>query len=635
MLNDEIADKLVERLVNRIEQGNTYILEQIGKSIKKIGSVSPSKAQQLIQIMRYGGDYDKIIRKLAKITELNVKDIKKIFQEVARTNLDFSKQFYKYRKLQFIPWDENQALRKQVNALTNSAIQDYINLISTKALGFSVQRLDNNGKLKTIFKSLSEAYVDTLDQAVLSIGQGKTTFDQEMRRIMKELGESGIKTINYVDDRSIRLDSAIRMNLKAGLSNLSYETQRITGSQFDADGWEITVHEFPAEDHALAQGRQFSIEQYEQLQTTGYATDYTGLEIDLHKYNKNGEQQKTFRPIRAYNCYHWENAIVLGVSKPRYSNDELQNIMDRNETGFDFEGKHYTMYQGTQLQRAIEVETRKQKDMQIMARAGGNEQLAMESQTKINQLTQKYKELNQASGLKPKLERLSVSGYHKIKVKGNNFESDWENLRMSDNDFAELEKETIKLKEKLTKDEIKSLNYYTIDKYKDINKLLAEPDTDVSQLHYYTNISDVKKDIENIESALNKSSIKKDIVVLKGTKSRYFEKIINEDIKEFELPIFMSTSGKESISQNFAEKFNFNIIESYPTILQIKVPKGTKGIYLSDIFNENGLNEFEILLNKDLKYKVLNHKYIDPSGYENGIYIHKQKQLRIELEVIK
>ena len=419
MINDEIADKLLERLVNRIEQANTYILEQIGKSIRKIGSVSPSKAQQLIQIMRYGGDYDKIIRKLAKITELNVKDIKKIFQEVARTNLDFSKQFYKYRKLQFIPWDENQALRKQVDALTNSAIQDYINLTSTKALGFSVQRLDNNGKLKTVFKSLSEAYVDTLDQAVLSVGQGKTTFDQEMRRIMKELGESGIKTINYADDRSIRLDSAIRMNLKAGLSNLSYETQRITGSQFDADGWEITVHEFPAEDHALAQGRQFSIEQYEQLQTTGYATDYTGLEIDLHKYNKNGEQQKTFRPIRAYNCYHWENAIVLGVSKPRYSNDELQKIMDRNETGFDFEGEHYSMYQGTQLQRKIELEVRKQKDMQIMARAGDNEQLAMESQTKINQLTQKYKELNQASGLKPKLERLSASGYHKINVKIN------------------------------------------------------------------------------------------------------------------------------------------------------------------------------------------------------------------------
>ena len=139
----------------------------------------------------------------------------------------------------------------------------------------------------------------------------------------------------------------------------------------------------------------------------------------MHKYNKNGEQQKTFRPIRAYNCYHWENAIVLGVSKPRYSNDELQKIMDRNETGFDFEGEHYSMYQGTQLQRKIELEVRKQKDMQIMARAGDNEQLAMESQTKINQLTQKYKELNQASGLKPKLERLSASGYHKINVKIN------------------------------------------------------------------------------------------------------------------------------------------------------------------------------------------------------------------------
>ena len=51
-----------------------------------------------------------------------------------------------------------------------------------------------------------------------------------------------------------------------------------------------------------------------------------------------------------------------------------------------------------------------------MARAGDSEQLAMESQRKINQLTDKYKELNQVSGLKPKMERLSVSRYHKIKV---------------------------------------------------------------------------------------------------------------------------------------------------------------------------------------------------------------------------
>ena len=51
MLSDEVIEKVIERLTRRIEQTNTYVLEQIGKSIKKIGALSPSKAQQLIQII--------------------------------------------------------------------------------------------------------------------------------------------------------------------------------------------------------------------------------------------------------------------------------------------------------------------------------------------------------------------------------------------------------------------------------------------------------------------------------------------------------------------------------------------------------------------------------------------------------
>ena len=50
MLSEEIIDKLVERLVNRIEQGNAYVLEKIGKSIKAIKDISPSQIHQLNQI---------------------------------------------------------------------------------------------------------------------------------------------------------------------------------------------------------------------------------------------------------------------------------------------------------------------------------------------------------------------------------------------------------------------------------------------------------------------------------------------------------------------------------------------------------------------------------------------------------
>ena len=52
-----------------------------------------------------------------------------------------------------------------------------------------------------------------------------------------------------------------------------------------------------------------------------------------------------------------------------------------------------------------------------MARASGEEELAMKVQKKINQLTQKYDDLHKASDLSTRMERLTVSSYRKIKVR--------------------------------------------------------------------------------------------------------------------------------------------------------------------------------------------------------------------------
>ena len=74
------------------------------------------------------------------------------------------------------------------------------------------------------------------------------------------------------------------------------------------------------------------------------------------------------------------------------------------------------MYEGTQLQRNIERNIREQKDIQILARASGDEELAMSSQKKINLLSKKYKELSDISSLPTQKNRMSVKGYRKIKV---------------------------------------------------------------------------------------------------------------------------------------------------------------------------------------------------------------------------
>ena len=69
-------------------------------------------------------------------------------------------------------------------------------------------------------------------------------------------------------------------------------------------------------------------------------------------------------------------------------------------------------------QTATEIlkNARKQKGINILAKASGDKELEIESEKKIRQIGQKYKELCNISGLKPKKERMSVSGYVRGKV---------------------------------------------------------------------------------------------------------------------------------------------------------------------------------------------------------------------------
>lgn len=385
MLDDKIINVLVDRLVSRIEQGNEYILKQMGNTIRHIGTLSPSKANQLVNILKYGGNYDKIVRKLAQITELNIRDIEKIFEAVAKENLYFAKQFYEYRNIKYIPYGKNISLQRQVKALARITANNYMNI--SRTLAFT--KIENG---KVIYTDLARTYQNMIDEAVLNISQGKTDFNSNMYKTIKELGQSGIKTVDYASGYSRRLDSAVRQNIQSALRDMSNELQKQFGEEFDYNGIEVSHHANPAPDHEFIDGEQFSKEEFEKIDS----------ELE--------------RPVGELNCYHYIFPIILGVSKPNYTKEQLQEDKEKNKKGFNYEGKHYTLYEGTQLQRKIETEIRKAKDTQIIAKASGNKELVQESQIRITQLTYKYKELSQISGLPTQLERARVSGYKRTNI---------------------------------------------------------------------------------------------------------------------------------------------------------------------------------------------------------------------------
>lgn len=198
----------------------------------------------------------------------------------------------------------------------------------------------------------------------------------------------------------------------------------------------------------------------------------------------------------------------------------------------------------------------------------------------------------------------------------------------NEEDIAKLQKETDNLYKKLTKEEIKDLNGYTLTDFLEINEyLVGEDNRSLRNISDYT-IEQIKQKIKNIDSAMNKSTINDNILVHRGA-DNYFLKDINIG-DEIIIPTYNSTTIKKSIAEKFARH------HSDKAMLEIRVPKGTKGIYMSDTFNENGLNEFEVMLDRNLKYKFINKEKIDPSGYdEEGIFVYRTPYTKYIMEVIK
>ncbi len=405
MLSDEALDNLTQELIERQENINTYVIAKIAKRIKEIGEVKSSDVNQLIQLRNVGADVRLINETLAQLTNLQVIEIKKIIKTAALNFYYDAKPFYDYRHKPFIPYNQNKYLQKEVEAIARQTAGTYKNV--SKAQAFMIRDLKNPQRL--IPTSISKTYQSVVDEAVQAVQTGVIDYNTAMRRTVNQLVESGLRQAVYNTESgkiySQRMDTAVRRNILDGVRAVNQKVQDITGEQFGADGVEISVHQNPAPDHAAMQGHQFTKAEFEKMQS---AEDFKDIQ---------GRKYIGFeRAVGTLNCRHFAFSIVIGT-KPNYTDAQLQKILDNNEKGYTLpNGKHLTMYECTQYQRKLETQIRHAKDGQIAAREAGNIDLAKNYQVKINNYTNQYKTFSKACGLSEKKSKMTVSGYHKIKV---------------------------------------------------------------------------------------------------------------------------------------------------------------------------------------------------------------------------
>ena len=401
MLSENALDNLMQPIIDRQEAISNYVVKIIAQRVKEIGHLLPSDVYKLERLLKTGADVRKINKTLAKMTGLQERDIKKLIKQVAEDSYLDTRPYFDYRQKPFIPFEENKALQNVVKAVSAATLDTYKNLC--KAQAFMIRDLKNPKVLKPT--KIAKTYQSVIDEAIQAVQGGVLDYNTAMRRTMKQLADSGIRSVTYHPESgrtyTQRLDTAVRRNLMDGIRAINQGVQDEVGKQYGADGKEITVHAMSAPDHEPIQGHQFTNEEYDKLQN-GEAFE----DVDGEKF------APIARPIGMWNCRHFKYSIIIGVNKPNFTKKQLEQMKKENAKGYtDKSGHHFTKYECTQKMREMETDIRRHKERYLALVESGDNEGAKAERATITQLTRNYKAFCNACGLNPQATRARVIGY--------------------------------------------------------------------------------------------------------------------------------------------------------------------------------------------------------------------------------
>lgn len=383
--DEQWIDALPEEAVEVAEEINIEIAKVIAERIKSIGKLSPSDAHKLSNSLQYlGADFEKITKLIAKLSDRGQMAVVDTLQTVADANDEFAKVFYSGKGLAAVDWHSDPYLHNLVEAMARQTATDFTNLSNTLAYKIDERTL-----------SLRQMYTRAIDKAIYEVHSGTVDYYTAMRKTIRQLSND-MRVVKWESGHVRRLDSHVRQNLLDGVKQLNQQMLSYHGEKFGADGVELSAHAISAPDHAPAQGRQFSNEEFEKMQTGQPFVDVKGNEYNAFR-----------RPIGEWNCRHVAFPIIIGISQPAHTDEELRKLEENSAA----------KYESTQVQRALETKLRKLKNQRMVFSAAGDELEAKRTQKKINELQAKYRKFSEKQNLAYQPKRATVEGYRRISAK--------------------------------------------------------------------------------------------------------------------------------------------------------------------------------------------------------------------------
>lgn len=329
MLSPTYYDQCTDAVLLHYARLEDAILSAMVRRILKMGFVSDSTKHQAEMLQEAGLLYNDILQIIARQTNQTVKQVQALFEDAGVRTVAVDNQVYETAGKIPVDIRQSDSMRQTLEAGFRKTLGVMDNLTSTTAL--TTQR--------AFYRACNDAY--------MQISSGAFSYQEAIRNVLKQAAQGGL-TVEYPSGHTDKLDVAIRRAALTGVGQTAAEIGKMNAEANGCYLMEISAHSGARPTHVVWQGQLVTLTGKDAGKIIDGMKVFTLSEIG---YGSGAG-------FRGWNCRHDWYPYFPGLSTPNYGKKELEKL---NEKNIEWNGKKYTEYEISQMQRAQERKIRELK----------------------------------------------------------------------------------------------------------------------------------------------------------------------------------------------------------------------------------------------------------------------------------
>ena len=395
MLPPSYLDQMPDAFVQLWQQVEDAILQDVARRIGKMDAVTPTANWQLWRYQQTEAVRNDVVKLLAKYTGKSETAIRKLLLQTATEALEREDAIYYHYDMEPPPFEESAALNNLLDAGARQTCGTWQNLTATTA------------------NTVTGAFERTLDAAWLKVSTGAFDYKTAVKQAVDSLADD-MPMVTYPSGHKDSIEVAARRAVLTGVNQTTGKLQVARMDEMGCEFVETTAHGGARPSHAEWQGRRFH---------RGGAVDYKGRHYpDFEATTGYG----TGAGLCGWNCRHTFFAVFPELGDPpQWTQEQLQELNARN---IEWNGKKYTAYEISQMQRARERNVRRWKKRYLAEDAAGLD--ATDAAVRLKAARQSLAEFAQATGGRVDSARTSVPKFgrseaSRASAKSQSHHTDW------------------------------------------------------------------------------------------------------------------------------------------------------------------------------------------------------------------